>query len=127
MDEHTAEVVVIETAGGLFSPLSDSLTNLDLVRQLAPRSFLIVAPDRLGVLHDLRACLIAMRTLASDLPIPGVVLQPPQNPDSSTGTNAVEIERLGIGRVLAVFPRAEVDSPACAAEADRLAHAILSP
>ena len=127
VNEHTAEVLVIETAGGLFSPLSDSLTNLDLVRQLAPSSLLIIAPDRLGVLHDLRACLTAMRSLAPELPTPGVVLQAPPSPDSSTGTNAAEIDHLGIARVLSVFPRAEPDSPACAAQADRLAQAILSP
>jgi len=122
--EHTAEVLVIETAGGLFSPLSDSLTNLDLVRQLAPRSVLIVAPDRLGVLHDLRACLTAIRSLAPELPAPGVILQPPPIPDASTGANAPEIERLKIARVLAVFPRAEPDAEPCQAEADRLAQLV---
>jgi dethiobiotin synthetase len=125
--DHTAEILVIETAGGLFSPLSDSLTNLDLVRRLAPRSLLLVAPDRLGVLHDLRACLTAVRSLAPELPTPSVVLQPPPTPDSSTGTNASEIERLGIARVIAVFPRAEPDSPACSAVAQRLAQALLPP
>lgn len=122
---HTADVLVIETAGGLFSPLSDSLTNLDLVRRLAPRSILLVAVDRLGVLHDLRACLTAMRSLAPELPPPGVVLQPPAIPDSSTGTNAQEIERLGIARVLAVFARSEPDSPVYQSEARRLSRVLV--
>ena len=122
---HSADVLLIETAGGLFSPLTDSLTNLDLVRRLAPHSILLVAPDRLGVLHDLRACLTAMRFLAPELPTPGVVLQPPPVPDSSTGTNAPEIERLQIARVLSVFPRAEPDSRPYQDEADRLARSLL--
>lgn len=124
---HQAQVLVIETAGGLFSPVSDTWTNLDLVRQLAPQTFLLVAPDRLGVLHDLRACITAARSLAPELPQAGVVLQAPPTPDTSTGTNAAEIERLGIARVLAVFPRAEPTSAACASEAQRLARALLPP
>jgi dethiobiotin synthetase len=122
---HPAEVLVIETAGGVFSPLSDVLINLDLIRHLAPHSILLVAPDRLGVLHDLRACLTAMRFLAPELPTPSVLLQPPLTPDSSTGTNAPEIERLGIARVLAVFPRAEVDSPPYEAAALHLSKTLL--
>jgi dethiobiotin synthetase len=122
---HPAEVLLIETAGGLFSPLSDSLTNLDLTRHLAPHSILLIAPDRLGVLHDLRACLTAMRFLAPELPTPSVLLQPPLTPDSSTGTNAREIERLKIARVLTVFPRAEVDSPASEAAALHLSQLLL--
>lgn len=122
---HSADVLVIETAGGLFSPLGDSLTNLDLIRCLAPHSILLVAVDRLGVLHDLRACLTAMRFLAPELPAPGVILQPPRVPDSSTGTNAQEIERLGIARVLALFPRAEPDSAIYQSEAQRLSRALV--
>jgi len=53
---HTAaalpDVVLIETAGGLFSPLSDSILNIDVVRALEPCTFVLVAPDRLGGLHD---------------------------------------------------------------------------
>ena len=85
---------VIETAGGALSPLAVGLRNFDLARALDPAHWVLVAPDRLGVLHDLSATLIALRELgrAPD----SVVLSAPPTPDASTGTNAHELELLGI-------------------------------
>jgi dethiobiotin synthetase len=102
--ERGSLVSLVETAGGLFTPLARRRTNADLVRALAPDALLVVAPDRLGVLHDLTALLRAAR----DLPLPPLhtVLSRPGKPDTSTGTNADELERLGICRVAAVFPHA---------------------
>jgi dethiobiotin synthetase len=99
--------VIIEAAGGLFSPLGDTLTNVDLVRQLLPARVVLVAPDRLGVLHDLGACVVAAR--ARGVVVSALVLSAPTTPDDSTGTNAGEIERIGLGPVAAVFPRAPFD------------------
>jgi dethiobiotin synthetase len=99
--------VIIEAAGGLFSPLGEAITNVDLVRRLLPARVLLVAPDRLGVLHDLGACLVAAR--ARDVVVSAIVLSAPATPDDSTGTNARELERIGLGPVAAVFPHAPVD------------------
>lgn len=101
-------LVVVETAGGLFSPLGPSLTNADLLRALAPCAWVLVAPDRLGVLHDLGATLRAARGEA--LGTPHVVLSAPAAADASTGTNAAELNALGIAPVVAVFPRASLDA-----------------
>ncbi len=98
--EHT----IVESAGGLFSPVGDSLTNVDLVLRLLPARVLLVAPDRLGVLHDLGACIGAAR--ARGVTVSALVLSAPAAPDESTGTNASEAERIGLGAVAAVFPRA---------------------
>src|SRR6185312_668115 len=49
------DVLLVELAGGFFSPLSDELVNADLARALSPDATLLVAPDRLGVLHELIA------------------------------------------------------------------------
>jgi len=87
---------IIETAGALLSPLSRTLTNLSLVRALAPTALVLVARDRLGVLHDVTVTLHALRTLAPELPTPAVVLQPPAIPDASTGTNARELSLLDV-------------------------------
>ena len=47
---------------------------------------------------------------ASGIEFRGVVLSAPANPDDSTGSNALEIDRVGLGPVLAVFPRASVEA-----------------
>jgi dethiobiotin synthetase len=107
VDSHTARVVLVETAGALLSPIDKDCTNLDLARALKPDLVLLVAPDRLGVLHDVRATLHAYRTLAPELPEPLLLVQPPATPDTSTGTNADEIVWLGITASTFIFPRAK--------------------
>jgi dethiobiotin synthetase len=87
-----SDLVLAELAGGLFSPLSDTETNADLAKALRPDVLLLVAPDRLGVLHDLIAATRAAE--ASSLAIDGVALVAPDSPDTSTGRNAAEIERM---------------------------------
>jgi dethiobiotin synthetase len=105
MDEarRQADGVVTELAGGLFTPIADDACNVDLARTLAPDSILLVAPDRLGVLHDVIASVRAAS--AASMPIEGVVLMAPEQPDQSTGRNAAELTRAGGISVLAVFPR----------------------
>lgn len=102
----SVDVQLVETAGGLFSPLAAgpaAITNLDLWRVLAPALVILVAPDRIGVLHDVSATVLAARALG--MPLPRIVLSAPSAPDASTGENAREIEALGFGPVLATFPR----------------------
>lgn len=108
---HAARVVLVETAGAMLSPIDKTRTNLDLTRALKPDLVLLVAPDRLGVLHDVRAALHAYRTLAPELPEALLLLQPPATPDSSTGTNAEEVEWLEIVPKAFVFPRAKATDP----------------
>jgi len=70
LGEHPAPVVAVETAGGLFSPLTDKgFTNADLVTALAPAALVLVAPDRLGVLHDLTATLGLAATRGLPAPV----------------------------------------------------------
>lgn len=108
---HSARVVLVETAGALLSPIDRGRTNLDLVRALKPNYVLLVAPDRLGVLHDVSAALLAYRTLAPDLPPATLLLQPPTTPDFSTETNAAEIVTLDIAPKVFTFPRAKPTDP----------------
>jgi len=107
VDSHAAKIVLVETAGAMLSPIDKTHTNLDLTRRLKPDLVLLVAPDRLGVLHDVTAALHAYRTLAPELPTPAVLLQPPPTTDISTGTNADEIVWLGLAPKVFVFPRAK--------------------
>lgn len=108
--ENGAGVLVIETAGGMFSPLVPELS-----KALSPASFVLVAPDRLGVLHDVSAC-----ARGAEIPLVGVALSAPEISDASTGTNAAEIEKLGIMPLLSVFPRGPWDFPESHAAAERI-------
>jgi dethiobiotin synthetase len=85
---------LIETAGGLFSPLAPGITNFDLARALDPAIWLLVGADALGVLHDVTATLGFARALGRSPD--HVLLSASRLPDESTGTNATELETLGI-------------------------------
>jgi dethiobiotin synthetase len=111
-------ICVIETAGGLLSPLDDGLTNLDLLAALLPAHVVLVAPDRLGVLHDISACQLALWSTIT--PDALVVLQPPETADASTGTNASELRTLSIASQVLQYPRADPTSPATLAAAANL-------
>lgn len=57
--EGSPDLTLIETAGGLFSPLAPGSTNLDLLLALGNPPWLLVTRDRLGMLHDCLATLTA--------------------------------------------------------------------
>jgi dethiobiotin synthetase len=105
--EQAARVLVVETAGALLSPLGDGHTNLDLVRGLQPDALVLVALDRLGVLHEVAACRVVLGALAPELPRAAVVVNGPPVPDASTGTNGSELVSLGVCSEVIVLPRAE--------------------
>lgn len=87
-------ITLIESAGGAFSPLNEDAVNLDLAHSLQPALIVLIAPDSLGVLHDVGASLRAMAFSPPAL----VALSAARAPDESTGRNAQELERI-------VFPR----------------------
>jgi dethiobiotin synthetase len=102
---HVVSFVLIETAGGCLSPLGLGVTNADLAFALEPAIWILVAPDALGVLHDVSATLgvlAARRRLPDHL-----VLSAAREPDASTGTNAAELEALGIVTPSATLGRGE--------------------
>jgi dethiobiotin synthetase len=124
VEQSEAPWTVVETAGALLSPVSRALTNLDLTTALEPDAVVLVAPDRLGVLHDVTATLFAYRMLAPRLPEPVVVLQAPPSPDSSTTTNAEELLLLGLARNVVSFPRGPADSAPLLARATEVARLL---
>jgi dethiobiotin synthetase len=119
--ESEADWTLVETAGALLSPLSMAATNLDLTVALEPEAVVLVAPDRLGVLHDLTVTLFAYRQLGLGLPAPFVALQPPADADSSTGQNAAELIELGLAPLVFSFPRGPADGSQTLAVATELA------
>ena len=90
-------ISLVELAGGAFSPLGPGITNVDLAVALEPALWLLVAPDALGVLHDVTATLRALPR-APD----AVVLSGSRTADESTGSNARELASLAITQVLDV-------------------------
>lgn len=96
------DICIVETAGGALSPLSRNKVNFDLAASLEPAVWVVVAPDTLGVLHDVGATWMAARAgwRAPDY----LVLSASRPPDASTGTNARELPRVGLPRPIAVIP-----------------------
>jgi len=94
---------VIETAGGVFSPLAPGATNFELAQALQPAIWVLVAADALGVLHEVSATWKAMR--ASGREPDHLVLSSAREPDASTGSNAAELAMLGIATPSATLAR----------------------
>jgi dethiobiotin synthetase len=86
-----APLTILETAGGLFSPLSPGVRNQDFLLDLRPDVTLLVAPNRLGVIHDATATYLASAGLG--LCPSAVVLNAAQSLDASASTNAEELRR----------------------------------
>lgn len=86
------EVVVVELAGGLFTPLGPQDDNAYLLAALRPDEALLVVPDALGALHHARAAAIAAE--ARGLERLHLVLVAPAKPDASTGTNEAALRML---------------------------------
>ena len=80
--------VIVELAGGAFSPLDDDgMTNADLLAALRVDRTVLVAANRLGVLHDVEACRRA------GLAFHALLLTRGHATDESVETNATELAR----------------------------------
>jgi len=120
--QREADVLVVELPGGLFSPITASLANVDLALALRPHLMLLVVPDRLGALHDAVAATRAAE--GASLPIDGIILMAPAIPDASTGSNAEELRTIIKPPILGTLPRADAralaNAPGVAAVLRRL-------
>lgn len=114
-----AEVTLVELPGGLFSPFVERTLNVDFGAALRPDATLLVAPDRLGVIHDVLATATAAR--ARGFPLHTLAIVAPEPSDASTGTNAEEIASLLPDLPVVPVPRGTPDALARGAELQRLA------
>jgi dethiobiotin synthetase len=100
------EIVVIEGAGGLMSPLGEELYVADLAREFG-YPLLVVAPNQLGVINQTLQTLITASCFRGGIPVAGVVLnqrQPPDLEDASQASNREELLRRCGVPVLADVP-----------------------
>lgn len=95
-------LLLVEGAGGIMSPLTWSDNHLDLAHSLSAK-VVLVAADRLGTINH---TLMALRVLAAEkVPVLGVVLNQPGEPDESTRTNAGALLRLAEHMPVVSVPR----------------------
>jgi len=97
-----SDVVLVEGAGGLFSPLGEDEFVADLAYDLG-FPLLVVAPNRLGVINHVLQTLIAASTFRDGLQVAGIVLNHclPAGGDASLDSNAAEIRRHAVPPLLA--------------------------
>lgn len=98
------DTLIVEGAGGLFSPLADGILNIDFFRNLtaiASQSELrLVAANRLGVIHQVIATIRAAE--AEDFAVNHLTLSTvAPMPDPSIQTNATEIAKWFPGLTIA--------------------------
>jgi dethiobiotin synthetase len=109
-----ADVVLVEGAGGVLSPLTWDHDVLDLARAL-DALLVLVASDRLGTISATHAAVHVMH--ARGLLPTAIVLGAPAVPDASTGSNADALRRrlasLGdVGAHLVTLPRTDLAAAA---------------
>jgi dethiobiotin synthetase len=120
------DFLLVELAGGLFSPLNPSELNVDLAlllqRTRLRTATMLVAPNRLGVLHDIGASTRAAK--AAGLAIDGIILNAAQNDLAST-TNADEVHLVSSIPLLGVLPRLGSDLLSAGPEINRIYSLLL--
>ena len=95
------EVVVVEGAGGLLSPLGEGFDSRDLIVALRAKP-IVVCPNRLGAVNQVLLVLNALpRAVAAWTP---VVLVSPRRPDHASRTNPRLLAEILGARRVRVFP-----------------------
>jgi dethiobiotin synthetase len=97
-----SEIVIVEGAGGLMSPISDDDYNADLAAEFS-YPLVVVAANQLGTINATLQTLIATGTYRGGLPVAGIVLNSPRpaDDDPSTASNRSELVRLCSAPILA--------------------------
>jgi dethiobiotin synthetase len=110
-----SEVVVVEGAGGLMSPIGDH----DYVADLADHfgyPLIVVVPNRIGAINSTLLTLIAAASRPKPLRIAGIVLNdvlPPEAGDPAVRSNRLELELRCVPPVLTQLRHhaADFDAP----------------
>ncbi|MGD9635859.1 MAG: dethiobiotin synthase [Pirellulales bacterium] len=96
------DIVLVEGAGGLMSPLSDDDYNADLAEEFG-LPLVVVAANVLGTINATLQTLIVADTFRDGLNVAGIILNSPQPPsdDPSTDSNADELAGRCVAPLLA--------------------------
>jgi dethiobiotin synthetase len=103
-----SDLVLVEGAGGLLSPIADDEFVADVACDLG-LPLVVVARNALGAINQTLQTLVAAATFRQGLPVAGVVLNRISNlaSDISLATNRAELQRLAVPPILAeVLPGA---------------------
>lgn len=97
-----SDVVVVEGAGGLMSPLGNDEYNADLAYDFG-YPLVVVTRNALGTIHETLTTLIAAASYGEGLEVAGIVLNSPRcnAGDSSVSSNQAELESRAVARLLA--------------------------
>jgi len=110
-----SDIVLVEGAGGLMSPITDDEFVADVAYDLG-YPLVIVVPNRIGAINQALQTLIAAATFKEGMRVAGIVLNRPSqagDDDPSLATNRRELAARSIPPVLAevVFEGREFDAP----------------
>lgn len=121
----TAQVLLIEGAGGLLVPLAGTVTFLDLVARI-DAALVIVGANRLGTINH--CALTARAATAAGIRVAGFVLsQPTLATDPSVATNAAAVSELTGLPCLGVVPHLRTPEEAASLLRLPVADAAASP
>jgi dethiobiotin synthetase len=97
-----SDIVLVEGAGGLMSPISDDDYNADLAEEFG-FPLVVVAVNSLGTINATLQTLVTADTFRDGLAVAGIVLNSPRIPtnDPSVDSNADELARRCIAPLLA--------------------------
>lgn len=90
--QQDSDVLIVEGAGGLLSPLAEDILNIDLLKQFESPILLIVAANRLGAVHQTLATCAAARHLGVE-PRGVILCDPTGDADAAAWSNAPQITR----------------------------------
>jgi dethiobiotin synthetase len=96
--QRNSDIVLVEGAGGLMSPVSDEDYNADLAAEFG-YPLVVVTANELGTINATLQTLIAARNYGDGLAVAGIVLNSPRTlpGDLSTQSNAAElVQRCGV-------------------------------
>jgi dethiobiotin synthetase len=95
------EVVIVEGAGGLLSPLGEDFDSRDLIQELGAEA-IVVCPNQLGAVNQVRLVLAALPPAGARRA--RVVLVNPKKPDAASRTNLGLLQEFVMPKHILVLP-----------------------
>jgi dethiobiotin synthetase len=97
-----SDVLIVEGAGGLLSPMGTDDYVIDLAADLG-FPLLVVADNSIGVIHRALTTLLAAEKFREPLAVAGVILNQAREPDASSPTNLAELRSRTVVPVLGLI------------------------